>query len=76
MSKWPDGTPKSTNTAFNWRKFSSISMVDEQTARNNAKNTSSSIESKRKAGEDIRAVKGMGSKDILRTRQVIAYSKA
>jgi hypothetical protein len=74
--KWPDGTPKSQNNAFDWRSTAGLSMAADQVGINNGKSTSQWIESERASGKDVRAVARMGSEHILRQRQVIAYSKA
>jgi hypothetical protein len=39
--KWPDGTPKSQNNAFDWRSTAGLSMASAQVGINNGKNTSS-----------------------------------
>jgi hypothetical protein len=74
--KWPDGTPKSQNNAFDWQNTSGLSMASEQAAKDKANNTTKHIDKRRKAGDDVRAVRGMGAAHILRQQQVVAYSKA
>jgi predicted flap endonuclease-1-like 5' DNA nuclease len=55
---------------------SDVSEAKKQAAEDKANNTTKHIDKRRKAGDDVRAVRGMGAVHILRQQQVVAYSKA